>query len=73
MLLAVAKHNEQNTQKINTVVCPGLGTATGKVKSREASRQMELAYRNFINPPSKIDWDYAGKRQQEIIYGGDFF
>ncbi|MFT5917158.1 MAG: O-acetyl-ADP-ribose deacetylase (regulator of RNase III) [Bacteroidia bacterium] len=73
MLLAVTKHNEQSNQKINTVVCPGLGTATGKVKPREASRQMELAYRNFMNPPSKINWDYALKRQQEIIYGGDIF
>jgi O-acetyl-ADP-ribose deacetylase (regulator of RNase III) len=74
MLLAVAQHNESSGKdKINIVACPGLGTATGGVAAEEAARQMALAYHNFHNPPKKINWNYATKRQREIGFGGDFF
>lgn len=74
MLLAVAQHNESSGKnKINIVACPGLGTATGQVAPKEAARQMELAYRNFHNPPKHINWKFAAKRQQAIGLGGDFF
>lgn len=74
MLRAVEQHNvSSGKQKIEIVACPGLGTATGGVAPMEAARQMELAYRNFMNPPRSITWKYAKKRQQEIIYGGDVF
>lgn len=73
MLLAVEKYNKLNEKKIDIVVCPGLGTGTGRVAPKEAARQMKLAYRNFHNPPQTIDWDYASKRQEGIIYGGDLF
>ncbi|BDD06105.1 O-acetyl-ADP-ribose deacetylase (regulator of RNase III) [Aureibacter tunicatorum] len=43
MLRAVANHNKANEQKINTVLCPGLGTATGRVSPSQASKQMYLA------------------------------
>ncbi|WP_413175074.1 macro domain-containing protein [Anabaena azotica] len=71
MLLAVRKHNQNSEKLIKIVVCPGLGTGTGKVPYFEAARQMSLAYKNFLNPPHHITWDWAGARQGEIIYGGD--
>lgn len=71
MLLAVRKHNQTSEKPIKIVVCPGLGTGTGKVPPLEAARQMALAYKNFLHPPAKITWDLAGQRQREIIYGGD--
>lgn len=70
MLVAVHNHNQINEQKINTVVCPGLGTATGRVPYREASRQMALAYKNYLNPPTHIDWRDVTDRQVEIRMGG---
>ncbi len=36
----------------------------------EASRQMCLAYKNFLNPPTKITWGYASQRQRDVGYGG---
>lgn len=36
----------------------------------EASRQMALAYKNFLTPPTKITWSYASQRQKDIGYGG---
>ncbi len=71
MLEAVWQHNEQNPeQKIQTVACPGLGTATGRVPLKEAARQMSLAYKNFLNPPTVINWGVAERRQREIRWGG---
>lgn len=75
MLLSVHNHNVEveNSVKINIVACCGLGTATGRVSEEDAARQMQLAYKNFKNPPSRIDWNYASQRQNEIIFGGDLF
>ncbi len=70
MLVAVHNHNQNNEHKINTVVCPGLGTATGRIPYREASRQMALAYKNYLNPPTQIDWRDVTDRQVEIRMGG---
>ena len=70
MLLEILKHNQKSTHKINTVACPGLGTATGQVPTDEAAYQMALAYRNFIDPPLKMSWHFASLRQNAVRYGG---
>lgn len=72
-LRAVATHNQNAERKISTVACSGLGTQTGKVSPKEASRQMELAYKNFKNPPTHISWSHADKTQREVIFGGDLW
>ena len=71
MLLAVHQHNLHNPRQIETIVCPGLGTGTGAVPFNQAAKQMALAYRNFLNPPTYIDWRFADQRHAEIRYGGD--
>lgn len=71
MLQAVHRHNQYAEQRINVVACPGLGTATGQMPFGEAARQMSLAYRHFLDPPQRIDWQLALNRQQQILYGGD--
>lgn len=69
MLNAVKNFNKISEQKIETIACPGLGTATGAVPFPEGARQMALAYKNFLNPPKEIDWNYA-EHQKEIRFGG---
>jgi O-acetyl-ADP-ribose deacetylase (regulator of RNase III) len=71
MLLAVRRHNAHGVHRIGVVACPGLGTATGRVPYAEAARQMALAYRHFLSPPSVIDWQMAGMRQAQVRYGGE--
>ncbi|RKZ76215.1 MAG: phage tail protein [Candidatus Parabeggiatoa sp. nov. 1] len=71
LLLTLRKHNSSEQSPINSVACPGLGTATGKVPVNEAARQMALAYTHFLKPPSYIDWRLADERQQKVRYGGD--
>ena len=38
---------------------------------REAARQMALAYRNFLSPPTQITWPFATEQQRQIGRGGD--
>jgi O-acetyl-ADP-ribose deacetylase (regulator of RNase III) len=66
MLQAVKSFNAES-EKIKTVVCPGLGTATGRVPFEEAARQMELAYRFYKNPPQEITWNLAAARHRSIM------
>jgi len=68
MLQAVRQFNKDG-DKIQTVLCPGLGTATGRVPFAEAARQMELAYRYHKDPPQTISWNSAIARHRNIIFG----
>lgn len=66
MLQAVKSFNTTG-ERIKTVVCPGLGTATGRVPFEEAARQMALAYRYYKNPPQSINWPAAAARHRSIM------
>ena len=69
MLCAIANHNRNESVRINTILCPGLGTATGRVPYKEAARQMALAYHNFKNPTTNMTWDNLMNRNNKIVYG----
>jgi O-acetyl-ADP-ribose deacetylase (regulator of RNase III) len=69
MLLAVRQHNKTSQRKIDTVVCPGLGTGIGRVPYSEAARQMALAYDRFLYPPKFINCFVAASRQLQIWEG----
>jgi O-acetyl-ADP-ribose deacetylase (regulator of RNase III) len=71
MLLAVRQHNATAERKIEIIACPGLGTGYGHVPYKEAARQMAHAYRNYLNPPKWIDWNFATERQVQVRFGGD--
>ncbi|MBO9999064.1 MAG: macro domain-containing protein [Cyanobacteria bacterium SID2] len=71
MLVAVKQHNQQQKHKIQTIACPGLGTATGRMPFDRAAKHMALAYQNFLYPPQSINWPYASLRQKAIGAGGD--
>lgn len=55
--------------RINKVLVPGFGTLTGRMKPRQATQQMALAYEHFLNQPTAIDemdWELAWKRFNAI-------
>ena len=66
MLQSVKNFNAES-ERISVVLCPGLGTATGRVPFEIAAAQMELAYRYFRNPIQHIDWETAARISREII------
>ena len=49
---------------------PAMGTGFGGVPFDEAARQMAVAYRHYLEPPHRIDWDVVIERHKSISYDG---
>ena len=75
-LLAVYRHNaaarrgESDAAEIATVAMPALGTGFGGMESSEAARQMAAAYRFYLDPPHRLDWDAAVDRHRAVAFDG---
>ncbi|HEY2910684.1 MAG TPA: macro domain-containing protein, partial [Gemmataceae bacterium] len=69
-LLAIQAHNQGSEQRIEVAAFPAMGTGFGGVPFREAARQMAVAYRHFLEPPHRLDWDFVAERQLAICYDG---
>ncbi|MCI0461736.1 MAG: macro domain-containing protein [Gemmataceae bacterium] len=69
-LLAVHAHNLRSEEQIETVAFPALGTGFGGVPFDEAARQMAAAWRHFVEPPHRLDWDFVVERNLAICYDG---
>ncbi len=65
-LLAIHAHSRASEHKIEVAVFPAMGTGFGGVPSGEAARQMAVAYRHYLEPPHKLDWDFVAERQKAI-------
>jgi O-acetyl-ADP-ribose deacetylase (regulator of RNase III) len=70
-LLAVYRHNIAADNKIASVVFPAMGTGFGGVPYDEAARQMAAAYRHYLSPPHRLDWDVVVERHKAIAYDGE--
>ncbi len=70
-LLSVHAHNLASHEKIETVALPAMGTGFGGVPFDEAARQMAAAYRHYLEPPHRLDWDFVVSRQKAICYDED--
>ncbi|MDB5336296.1 MAG: Appr-p processing enzyme family protein [Planctomycetaceae bacterium] len=69
-LLAVYQHNVSSEDKIDSVVFPAMGAGFGGVPYLEVARQMAVAYRHYLDPPHRMDWDMVIGRQKAICYDG---
>jgi O-acetyl-ADP-ribose deacetylase (regulator of RNase III) len=69
-LLAIHRHNLAHDEKIATAAFPAMGTGFGCVSFDEAARQMATAYRCYLEPPHRIDWDTVIERHKLICYDG---
>jgi O-acetyl-ADP-ribose deacetylase (regulator of RNase III) len=70
-LTAIHLHNVTADQKIETAACPAMGTGFGGMSFDEAARQMAAAYRHYLQPPHRLDWDYVIERHKSIDYDGN--
>ena len=70
-LVAVHAHNVAAERKIETVAFPAMGTGFGGVPFDEAARQMAAAYRHYLEPPHRLDWDFVIERHKAICYDED--
>ena len=69
-LLAVEEHNRTGQPRIESLLCPGLATAVGRMPVSRAAEQMALAYRVVIErqtmaPPNLL----AALKQHEELVG----
>ena len=69
--LAVQAHNQATERKIETVGLPAMGTGFGGVPFTEAARQMAAAYRHYLEPPHRLNWDVVVERHKAICYDGE--
>jgi len=69
--LAVYQHNLSAPSKIATLAFPAMGAGFGRVPYGEVARQMAAAYRHYLEPPHRLDWDTVIRRQRAILYDGD--
>jgi len=69
-LLAIHAHNRSADSRIEVVAFPAMGTGFGGVPFGEAARQMAVAYRHFLEPPHRLDWEFVAERQHAICYDG---
>lgn len=70
-LIAVYRHNLKNENPIKSLVFPAMGAGFGGVPYLEVARQMAAAYRHYLNPPPRMDWDMVANRQRSIHYDGN--
>lgn len=70
-LLAVQHHNVAHPGSIRTVAFPAMGAGFGGVPETEVARQMSVAYRNHLSPPTHLDWDHVIARHRALVYDGD--
>jgi O-acetyl-ADP-ribose deacetylase (regulator of RNase III) len=60
-LIALLKHNEANDlepeRQITSILCPGLGTAIGKLEPKVAALQMHMAYKHILEEPLQLGSD----------------
>jgi O-acetyl-ADP-ribose deacetylase (regulator of RNase III) len=69
-LLAIQMHNQLSDAKITTVAFPAMGTGFGGVPFSEAARQMAAAYRHYLQPPHRLNWETVTDRHKAICYDG---
>ncbi len=69
-LTAIHRHNNSANQKrkIKTVVFPAMGAGYGGVPYAEVARQMAVAYKHYLHPPDKLDWDVVVAKNKTIMY-----
>jgi O-acetyl-ADP-ribose deacetylase (regulator of RNase III) len=73
-LLREVKAHEDELQRASAgegprVLCPALGTGTGRLPPEEAGRQMALAFRNHVEAPTEqLSWEFALTRYSELFF-----
>lgn len=65
-LHAVIAHNESRDDPIRSVLCPGLGTAVGRMPVQRCARQMRAAWNRVLGPGLGYPSRLSQAAQQEL-------
>ena len=44
---------------VESILIPAFGCGTGMLKEDDVARMMHFAYKQIMNPPKELSWDYA--------------
>ena len=69
--VAAHLHNVAAETKIETIAFPAMGTGFGGMSFDESARQIAAAYRHYLSPPTRLDWDFVVERHKNIAYDGN--
>lgn len=64
------KHNAENSKKIQTILCPGLGTGEGRMPVEICARQMKAAYAVCIRGEKLLTGGLAGAVENHLYLLG---
>jgi O-acetyl-ADP-ribose deacetylase (regulator of RNase III) len=65
-LRAVLAHNESDQPRIDTVLCPGLGTAVGRMPVERCARQMRAAWDRVLGGQDAAHPSLRAAAQDEL-------
>lgn len=66
VLLEVAKFNKLGGRKINSIVCPGLGTGIGMLPPKRCAEQMKTAYVHVLSPAKIPGFNEAHSTEKRL-------
>jgi O-acetyl-ADP-ribose deacetylase (regulator of RNase III) len=64
----VYRHNVASEHQIDSVAMPAMGAGFGGVPYHEVARQMAVAYKHYLEPPHRLDWEAVARRHAAITY-----
>ncbi len=67
-LICIYQAKTRDQLPIQTVAFPAMGTGFGNVPFSEAARQMAAAYKHYLEPPHRMNWDMVADRHRRITY-----
>ena len=67
ILIAIKNHNQKNSTKIESIVCPGLGTGIGSLDPRKCAAQMKVAFSYLSKPPKIPSFDEIHRVHQSML------
>lgn len=70
-MTSIYRYNVSHDHPIHTVAFPAMGCGFGGMEYSEAARQMATAYKHYLSPPHRLDWDNVVDREKAIRFDGD--
>jgi O-acetyl-ADP-ribose deacetylase (regulator of RNase III) len=70
-LTTIHRHNQTDARPIEVIAFPAMGTGFGGMAYDESARQMAVAWKHYMEPPTGLNWDFVAARQRSIFYNGD--
>jgi O-acetyl-ADP-ribose deacetylase (regulator of RNase III) len=69
-LIAVGQLNEREEGKVKSLLCPGMGTLTGRIRPDACARQMRIAYERIVLDGGEMPQDLFHAMREHVLMLG---